>query len=66
MQLKLDKVLQPVIMSAKSYEPFTSAQYSPSKVSEVSTGTSMLLHFSPGKSLKVSFSHSRKAIPSFF
>ena len=57
MQLKIDTVLQPVIMSAKSYGPFTSAQCSPLKVSEVSARTSMSLHFSPGTSLKGSFSH---------
>ena len=65
MQFKLDTVLRPVIISAKSYGLFTSAQCSPSKISEVSAGTSISLHFSPGTSLKVSFSHIGAATPSF-
>ena len=53
MQLKLNTFLRAVIMSAKSYGPFTLARCSPSKVSDVLAGTSISLHFSPGTSLKV-------------
>ena len=52
-------------MSAKLYEPFTSAKYSPSKVSEVSAGNSVSLHFSLGTSLKAFFSHSGTVTSSF-
>ena len=65
MQLRLETVLRPVIMSAKSYEPLTSAKCPPSKVSEVSAGTSMSLYFSLDASLKAFFSHSSTATPLF-
>ena len=39
MELKLDKVIWPVIMSTKPYGPFNSAECSPSKTSKVSVRT---------------------------